>query len=119
MCKEQKADGMEHEGAEARKEWEENNLDFSQERWQGSAYMGEPAVMRFAAYPVTGLSYGGLSAVFGSFALFRLFFCKVGSCHLSRLVLNLLSSLLSFWSAGITGVPLCLTWGFAFMLSWS
>lgn len=73
--------------------------------------MGEPVVMRFTAYSVTGLSYGEPSAVIGSFALFHLFFYKVGSCHLPRLALNLLSSLLSFWSAGITGVCHCVWLG--------
>lgn len=69
--------------------------------------MGEPVVMKCAAYSVTGLSYGGLSVIIGSFTLFHLFFCKVGSCHLPRLALNLLAPLLSFWNAGITGVCNC------------
>lgn len=83
----QKADGMDHdEGAEARERMEENNLDLSQERWQGSAYTGEPVIMRFAACPVTGLSYGGLSAVFGSFALFHLFFLSFTQAGLEPVV---------------------------------
>lgn len=72
------------------------HVDFSQEWWQDSACMGEPVVMRLTAYSVTGLSYGGLRAVIGSFAMFCLFFCKVGSCYLPRLALSLLSSLLIF-----------------------
>lgn len=60
---------MEHEGAEARKEWA-NSVDFSQEWWQDSACIGEPVGIRFSAYPVIGLSYGGLRAVIGSFAMF-------------------------------------------------